>query len=353
LALQLQFSPCPGLEPRANFDTFDKEDVMRQNFLIKKLPLLLAALTLLGSYPVQAGEKTHAATTPVQSTVPVQMTVTVRPLDDNKRMPEVTQQDVVVRQGDKRLQVTGWTPARDGRAGLDLFILIDDAADHSVASQFDDLRSFINSQEPNALVGVGYMRNGGVQIAQNFTTDHEKAAKALRIPLASSGAYGSPYLSVIDLMKRWPADANRRQVVMITDGIDRFRGGPKHGGLSNISPDVDSASHVAQRTGTTIHTIFTRGVGRLANNYWEITNGQNGMAMLSEQTGGESFYMGTQNAVSFQPYLDTLRRTLDNQYLLEFHAAPGTKPAPLYVKLSTEVAGVELNSADSVWMNAK
>jgi hypothetical protein len=326
---------------------------MRQNYMTKKLPLLLAALTLLGALPVQAGEKAVAATAPVQSTVPVQMTVSVRSLDDSKRMPEVNKEDVVVRQGNNRLQVTGWTPARDGRAGLDLFILIDDAADHSVASQFDDLRSFINSQEPNALIGVGYMRNSTVQIAQDFTTDHEKAAKALRIPFASNGAYGNPYLSVIDLMKRWPADANRRQVVMITDGIDRFRGGPRFRGLGNISTDVDSASRVAQRTGTTIHTIFTRGVGRLANNYWEITNGQNGIAKLSDQTGGESFYMGTQNAVSFKPYLDTLQQTLANQYLLEFNAVPGTKSASLYVKLSTEVAGVELNAADSAWVNAK
>jgi hypothetical protein len=326
---------------------------MRKSYLITKLPLLLAALMLLGLFPVHAQEKAITATTPAQMTVPVKMTVTLRVLGDDKRMPEVKQEDVVVRQGDKRLQVTGWAPARDGRAGLDLFILIDDAADQSVASQFDDLRSFIHSQQPTAQVGVGYMRNGTVQIAQNFTTDHDQAAKALRIPVASSGAYGNPYLSVIDLMKRWPADSNRRQVVMITDGIDRFRGGPTHRGLSNISTDVDSASRVAQRTGTTIHTIFTRGVGRVASNFWEITNGQNGIAKLSDQTGGESFYMGTQNAVSFKPYLDSLQKSLDNQYLLEFHAALGAKAAPLYVKLTTEVAGVELNSADSVWVNAK
>ena len=293
-----------------------------------------------------------AQQTATTTTVPVRIAVTANVASD-KRKPQINPEDVVVKQGKQRLQVTEWVPAQGERAGLDLFILIDDASDPSVGSQYDDLRSFINAQPSTTSVGVGYMRNGTVQIAQNFTTDHSQAAKALRLPVASSGAYGSPYLSVIDLMKRWPADANRRQVVMITDGIDRFRGGPKHRGLSNISPDVDSASQVAQRTGTTIHTIFTRGVGRLANNYWEITNGQNGIAMLSEQTGGESFYLGTQNAVSFKPYLDTLQRTLDNQYLLEFHAAPGTKPAPLYVKLSTEVAGVELNSADSVWVNAK
>jgi hypothetical protein len=350
MARRVQFHPRPGRKPSTNFN---KEDVMRKTYLFKKLPLLLAALMLLGLFPVHAQEKAIAATTPAQTTVPVQMTVTLRVLGDNKRMPEVTQDDVVVRQGNKRLQVTGWTPARDERAGLDLFILIDDAADQSVASQFDDLRAFINSQPPAAQVGVGYMRNGTVQIAQNFTTDHDQAAKALRIPLASSGAYGNPYLSVIDLMKRWPADSNRRQVVMITDGIDRFRGGPSHRGLSNISTDVDSASRVAQRTGTTIHTIFTRGVGRVANNFWEITNGQNGMAKLSDQTGGESFYLGTQNAVSFKPYLDSLQKSLDNQYLLEFHAAPGSKAALLDVKLTTEVAGVELNSADSVWVNAK
>ncbi len=325
---------------------------MRKNNLTKKMVLLLAALTLLGTIPALAQEKAIAATTP-QMTVPVTMTVTLRTLGDSKRTPEVTKEDVVVRQRDKRLQVTGWEPARGGRAGLDLFILIDDAADQRVASQFDELRAFITSQPPAAQVGVGYMRNGTVQITQNFTTDHEQAAKALRIPLASSGSYGSPYLSAIDLMKRCPADGNRRQLVMITDGIDRFRGGPHSRGLSNISPDVDSASRVAQRTGTTIHTIFTRGVGRMANNYWEITNGQNGIAKLSDETGGESFYLGTQNAVSFKPYLDTLQRTLENQYLLEFRAAPGAKAAPQYVKLTTEVAGVELNSADSVWVNAK
>jgi hypothetical protein len=324
---------------------FNEEDVMRNKNLVHKLPMLLV-FAFLGILPAQAQEKAAVTTTPVQ------MTVTLKVLGENKQMPEVNREDVIVKQGNSRLQVTGWAPARDVRAGLDLFILIDDAADQSLASQFDDLRSFINSQPPTTQVGVGYMRNGTVQIAQNFTTDHDQAAKALRIPLASSGAYGSPYLSVIDLMKRWPADSNRRQVVMITDGIDRFRGVQSHRSLSNVSPDVDSASRVAQRTGTTIHTIFARGVGRVATNFWEITNGQNGIAKLSDQTGGESFYMGTQNAVSFKPYLDSLQRSLDNQYLLEFHAAPGKKPAPLYVKLSTEVAGVELNSADSVWVNA-
>src|ERR1700727_215014 len=317
---------------------------MRKHLLQK---LRLFAFLFLGLLPVHAQEKRSTTTTPVQ------MTVTVRVLGDNKRMPEVAPEDVIVRQGKDRLQVTGWTPVGKDQRGLDLFILIDDAAQPSVASQFEDLRGFIQSLPANTSVGVGYMRNGTVQIAQSFTSNRDQAARALRLPLATSGAYGSPYLSAIDLMKRWPESSNRREIVMITDGIDRFRGGPRHRGLSFISPDVDSASAVAQRTGTIVHTIFTRGVGRRGSNFWEITNGQNSMAKLSDETGGESFFLGTQNPVSFRPYLDTLQNGLDNRYLLEFNAVPGSKSGLQYVKLATEVAGVELDSADSGWVKAR
>jgi hypothetical protein len=313
--------------------------------LMQRLPIFIF---LLGLLPLQAQEKFSIATAPVQ------MTVTVRVLGENKRTPEVNREDIIVRQGKERLPVTGWKPIGGQQGGgHDLFILIDDSAHSSLGSQFDDLRGFINSLPANTSVGVGYMRNGTLQIAQNLTNNHDQAAKALRLPLASSGAYGSPYLSAIDLMKRWPESGNRREIVMISDGIDRFRGGPGYRGLSFMSADVDSASAVAQRTGTTIDTIFTRGVGRRGSNFWEITNGQNSMAKLSDETGGDSFFLGTQNAVSFRPYLDSLQRGLENRYLLEFKAVPGNKSGLQYVKLTTEVAGVELDSADSVWVKAR
>jgi hypothetical protein len=278
------------------------------------------------------------------------MTVTLNVLGD-KRMPEVNRGDVMVKQGKDRLRVTDWTPARGDRAGLDLFVLIDDACDPSLGSQLDDLRTFINAQPPTASVGVGYMRNATVQIVQNLTTDHAQAANALRLPMASVGAYGSPYLSVIDLMKRWPAHPNRREVVMVTDGIDRARRGPRFRGLGTI-PDVNSASDVAQRTGTIVHTIYAPGVGRLHRNFWEATNGQNGIAKLSDESGGESYFLGLQSPVSFKPYLDAVQKILDNQYRLGFLAKPGKKAGLQYVTLSTEVAGVELASADAVWVPA-
>jgi hypothetical protein len=304
---------------------------------------------LLSSATMLAGASRAQAQQNGAPGVPVRMTVTAN-VADGKRLPELNAEDVQVKRGDSRLQVHELVPAKGDRAGLDLFVLVDDAADSSLGTHLDELRAFVKEQPSTTSIGVGYMRNATVQIVQNFTTDKEAAAKAIRLPLGSAGAYGSPYLSVIDLMKRWPDSSNRREVLMITDGGDRARGGARHG--LSIDPDVYSASAVAQRTGTVIHAIYTPGVGRMHRNFFATTNGQTGIAKLAEETGGESFYMGRQAPVSFGPYLEQLQRTLNNQYLLTFSATPEKKAGPQYVSLSTEIAGVEFAAADSVWVSA-
>ena len=232
-----------------------------------------------------------------------------------------------------------------------MFILIDDASETGLGTELKDLRAFIEAQGPATSVGVGYMRNGTVQIAQNFTNDHALVGKAIRLPMGSTGAYGSPYLSVVDLMKRWPEHPNRREVVMVTDGIDRARRTGRSP-LEPINPDVDYASSVAQRTGTIIHTIYFPGIGRMHHNFWMMNNGQNGMAKLSEETGGESFALGFRTPVSIAPYLDQIQNILNNQYLLTFEAKPAKKAGLQRVTLTTEVAGVEFAAADNVWLPA-
>lgn len=308
-----------------------------------KIHSVIAMAAIAGALPLHAEE-------PTQTTVPVTMTVTAN-VASNKRMPEISQQDVVVTQGKERLKVRGWVPAQGQYAGLDLFILIDDASDPSLGMHLDDLKTFINAQPSTTLVGVGYMRNATVQIAQDLTTDHAAAGKTLRLPLGSRGAYASPYLSVIDLMKRWPSTDRRREILMVTDGIDRARRTLPWRGLQ-INPDVDSASDVAMRTGTIIHTIYAPGVGRYRRNYWEATSGQMGIAKLSDASGGESFFLGLETPVSFTPYLDQLQKILDNQYLLTVSAQPGKKTQLQNLTIDTEVAGVELASADAVWVPA-
>jgi len=308
-----------------------------------KIQSVIAMAAIAAALPLHAVE-------PTKATVPVTMTVTAN-VANNKRMPEISQQDVVVTQGKERLKVRGWVPAQGQYAGLDLFILIDDASDPNLGMHLDDLKTFINAQPSTTLVGVGYMRNATVQIVQDLTTDHAAAAKALRLPLGSGGAYASPYLSVIDLMKRWPSADRRREILMVTDGIDRARRTLPGRGL-RINTDVDSASDVAMRTGTIIHTIYAPGVGRYRRNYWEATSGQMGIAKLSDVSGGESFFLGLETPVSFTSYLDQLQKILDNQYLLTVSAQPGKKTQLHNVTIDTEVAGVELASADAVWVPA-
>jgi hypothetical protein len=316
---------------------------MREN-LMRRIPFLVFAI--LSLLPAQAQDSSA-------TTAPVEMTVTVRVLGKNKRMPEMNGEDIIVRQGRERLQVTGWTSVSPDRSPLELYILIDDAARPGVASEFDDLREFIHSLPATTAVGVAYMRNGTAQVVEDLTTEHGQAANALRLPFASPGAYGSPYLSVIDLMKRWPNSQNRREIVMITDGIDRLHGLPHRRGLGPIGTDVRSASVVAQQTGTIIHGIYTPGAGWRGSNYREVANGQNAMARLARETGGESFFLGMQKPVAFRPYFDRLQNSLRNRYRLEFNAVPGNKAGLQSVRLTTEVAGVALDAADSVWVASR
>ena len=50
---------------------------------------------------------------------------------------------------------------------------------------------------PTTLVAVGYMQNGTVSLAQNFTQDHVAAAKSLRLPQGFVGAESSSLFLLI------------------------------------------------------------------------------------------------------------------------------------------------------------
>ncbi len=174
------------------------------------------------------------------------------------------------------------------------------------------------------------------------------AAQALRLPTGTPGVFGSPYLSVTDLMKRWAVDQNRREVLMITDGSGR---GSRHSGWHRgyrTDSDASTAATVAQKTGTNIFSIYAPSRG--PRRYWDALNGQMNLSSLAEKTGGASFYLGTHSAVSFQIYLQEFQRILNNQYLLSLNASPAKRSSLQSIQVSTEVAGVEFATHDAVWV---
>ena len=277
-------------------------------------------------------------------TVPVSTVVSVE-ARHGKEVPAINREDVRVLEGHDRLQVTGWVPLQGNQAALELFVLIDEAAGSSLATQFDDVRRFLNSQPPTTTVAIGYMQNGTVRMVQNFTSDHAAAGKALRIPLGAFAGASSPYLSITDAIKRWPESPARRTILLISDGID-----PLQPGI--VDSYLDNAVEQAQRTGTQVYAIFASGAGHFGHTFWRINTGQNNLSKLADETGGEAYFQGFNTPVAFAPFLGQFGDRLNHQYKLTFLAKAGNKASYQHVRIETEVPDAELVTADKVYVPA-
>jgi hypothetical protein len=258
--------------------------------------------------------------------------------------PPIKQPDVVLTLGKERKQIAGW----DKPDKQFLAVVIDDSLDPGVAIQWNDMKAFLTALPDTTYEFVGYARDGAVTVAQDFTNDHERAAKALRIPLGTFGAYGSPYLSLIDLLKRWPATGPCRSILLISSGFDYFRGG----GFGTANPDVDSLVERAQKQNTNVWSIYSPGVGHRSRGYFRLNYAQYNLSELAEYTGAESYYLGLSAPVAFKPYLDEILTHLANQYLLSFAAggAGGKKGKFERVRLNTEVENVEFMHANQAFL---
>jgi hypothetical protein len=280
--------------------------------------------------------------------VPVQIVVSVEPKHGNET-PMISQQDLVVHEARKVRPVTGWVQATANTGGLALAILIDDSSGFSVDTQLNDIRAFIQEQAPTTLVALGYMQNGTVRLVQNFTQDHIAAAKSVRLAEGFFGAEASPYVSLSDFIKRWSSNpaVPRREILMITSGIDSLYRG------TYPDPYVDAAIQDAQCAGVVVYSIYTPSAGHLGHSYYLTYWGQNFLSQLSEETGGESYYLlGPQAPVAFAPYLDKLNHQLLNQFLLTFLAAPQTKAGREPINVTSEIHSVDLLHADRVCVPA-
>jgi hypothetical protein len=278
-------------------------------------------------------------------TVPVSMVVSLE-AKHGGQIPIINREDVRVTQGKVRLRVTDWVPLQGDQAGLELYVLLDDADRTNISLQFDDLRQFMSAQTASTSIGVAYMQYGSAEIVQNLTNDHAQAEKALRIPLSSSGASGSPYESISDLMKHWPESTARREIFVVSSGIDRlYDGGPD-------DPYVTEAIQQAQRAGIQIYAIYASEAGHFGHSYYRFNWGQNDLSQLADETGGEFYVQGLQTPVAFRPFLDQFAERLGHQYRLTFLATPAKKAAYQRVMLGTEVPNAELVGADNVYVPA-
>jgi hypothetical protein len=299
------------------------------------------ALAICGTLSLSAQQA------PRSNGVPVGMVVTAE-AHHGSEVPVINREDVMVYEGHDRDTVTDWVPAQGDHAALEFFVLLDDGSGINLGSQLDDVRRFIEGQPASTKIGVAYMQDGVARIAQNLTSDHAQAAKALRLPLGVPGVNASPYFALSDLVKKWPATTARREVLLASDGIDRYYGS---GDLAD--PYLQVAIDDAERAGIIVSVIYTPGAGHFGHSYWQNYWGQLYLAQLAEKTGGEAYFIGyTGGPVAFAPYLDNLAQRLMHQYLLTFLAKPPKKAGLQRVRIKTEVSNADLVSAEQVYVPA-
>ena len=297
---------------------------------------------LLAVFPCGAQEQPASS-----SSVSVSTVVTV--LGPKYTPPRaLSKDDILVHEGQARKDILDWVPAQGDRAGLELAIVIDESTRKSLGKQFDDLADFINSLPQSASVGIFYASNGTVSAASQFGPDHEAAANALRLPIGSTQAYSSIYNSVMDLISRWPVSNARREILLLSDGLDRLQGGQN-------GPNVRSAIEKTQQAGIIIHAIFVSGIGVAGRRQSGAVTGQGNLNALVEGSGGKAFFQGFATPISFQPFLAQLDVVLRNQYFLAWttQRSKNAKGELRSFKVTTEQRGVEITAAPKIFVPAE
>lgn len=278
---------------------------------------------------------------------PVTVIATLEP-KRGKTIPAIEAQDVIVKEGRDRRPVSGFVPLHGQRGNLQLMLLIDDSARGTFDTEIGTLKQFVQSLPPDTEVAVAYMRNGMAQVTANFTRDHAAAANAIRVVMGPGGADVSPYDSLTDAVKKWPnTGAERREVVMISSGIEALGGG-----YTPDNPYVNAGIESALKAGVVVYTIYDPSVGHFGHSFWRNTWGQNFLSQLSDETGGESYIVGFGSPVSFQPFLESILFNLQHQYLLTFSARAEKKSGFQSVRVGITDKDASIAAPDRVYIRA-
>jgi len=305
---------------------------MRNKLIFTRVGALLAGLVVVSVGLVSAQTPSGAGTA----------TFTVTAVGKKIEAPPISKDDVQLFQGKERKQIADWRKADQ----LALMILIDDSIETVAGGQWDYLKEFVAAQPASTYIGVGYIRNNTTQVAQDFTQDKAAATKAIRLPMGIGALGSSPYLGVMDMLKRWPNSGQRRSIILISSGIDFFRGSY----MGAWYPDLDSVIQRAEKQNTNIWSIYFPSSGHRGHSFYLVNYAQNNMDKMSEETGAESYFLGFGQPVSIKPYLDEIGTHLGNQYLLTFSGDGGKKGKFQSIKVKTELPDVEFMTPAAVFI---
>jgi len=273
--------------------------------------------------------------------------VTVLPANSGQVPANIPVQDVKVKVSGKATNVTSWTPLRGKESPVELVIFIDSSARMSLGLQMGEIRDFIQEMPSNAKMAVAYMMNGRAVMGSALSSDPKVVLAGLHMPMGVPETSASPYFCLSDLARHWPSNimAARREVVMITDGVDYYE--PRY---DPEDPYVEAAIKDSVRSGLVVYSMYWKNKGWLDRTEYENNAGQNLLLEVTDATGGHSYWQGFGNPVSFAPYFKDLRRRLDNQYELGFAAPLQGRPSVESMKLQVEAASAKVTAPREVFL---
>jgi len=197
---------------------------------------------------------------------------------------------------------------------LNLAVLIQDDVISQVSNELGVTRDFIRSLPEGSRVMVGYITAGSLQVRQPFTTDLDKAAKSLRIPLSSAtSAPFNPYVEVLQALKKFDSSwSNANAVLLVSDGLDISRGFDSTAAGHTL--DLDRVIKESNKRNVSVFSFYAPSVGITSRNRTAASYGQSSLNRLGKETGGKAFFQGTSGFVTFDSYFTRLKETLNRQY---------------------------------------
>jgi hypothetical protein len=197
------------------------------------------------------------------------------------------------------------------RVPLNIAILIQDDLTSQVANEIGVTKEFIRALPEGSRVMVAYITAGRLQVRQAFTTDLNRAAKSLRIPVASTAASSfNPYVEVIDALKKFdPSWRGNNAVLLISDGLDVSRG--FDASAAGHTLDIDRTIKEANRRDVSIFSFYAPSVGLTNRSRLAASYGQSSLQRVSDETGGRAFFQGSTGFVTFDSHFRRLREALN------------------------------------------
>ena len=200
------------------------------------------------------------------------------------------------------------------REPLNIAILIQDDLTSRVGNELGVTRQFIRALPAGSRVMIGYITAGSLQVRQPFTTDLNRAANSLRIPIASTSASAyNPYVEVIEALKKFDSSwKGHSAVLLISDGLDTSHGFDATAAGDTL--DIDRTIKEANRRSVAIYSFYAPSVGLTSHSHLAASFGQSSLNRVSHDTGGKAFFQGTTGFVTFDSYFSRLTQELNRVY---------------------------------------